>query len=79
MKNLQFAKLVEPNNSVIEAKLNWAKEKRKSNEPTIPSTIGEEREINPFMRVEAKSVQLHTKTDDPISTMAALRKEKDHF
>lgn len=47
--------------------------------PTVPSTIGDEKMINPFMRVHEKSVQSHTHTSDPIETMASLRKEKDNF
>lgn len=45
----------------------------------IPSTIGEEKLINPFMRVLQESVQRHAGTSDGIATMAAIRKEKDSF
>lgn len=45
----------------------------------IPSTIGEEKLINPFMRVQQSSVQQHAGTNDGIATMAAIRKEKDSF
>lgn len=45
----------------------------------IPSTIGEEKRINPFMRVLQTSVQHHAGTSDGIATMAAIRKEKDSF
>lgn len=46
----------------------------------IPSTIGEEKLINPFMRVTQATVQQHAgKIGDEVATMAAIRKEKDSF
>ncbi|XP_053326628.1 hydroxyacylglutathione hydrolase, mitochondrial isoform X2 [Spea bombifrons] len=79
INNLKFARHVEPNNEAIKQKLSWAKETYNNGEPTIPSTIAEEFTFNPFMRVREKSVQHHAGKDDPISTMGAIRKEKDNF
>lgn len=79
VNNLKFAQHVEPNNAMIKQKLAWAKEHYKLGNPTIPSTIGEEFSYNPFMRVREKSVQDHAGTKDAISTMDAIRKEKDRF
>ncbi|KAM4697507.1 LOW QUALITY PROTEIN: hydroxyacylglutathione hydrolase, mitochondrial-like [Rhinophrynus dorsalis] len=79
INNLKFARNVEPNNDVIKQKLAWAKETYNRGEPTIPSTIAEEFTFNPFMRVRERSVQQHAGADNPISTMAAIRKEKDSF
>lgn len=45
----------------------------------IPSTIGEEKKINPFMRVNEPSVQSHAGLSDGVATMAQIRKEKDTF
>lgn len=45
----------------------------------VPSTIDEEREINPFMRVNEATVQRHAKETEGIATMKAIRKEKDSF
>lgn len=47
--------------------------------PSVPSSIGEEKKINPFMRVNQPSVQKHTKTSEGVATMASIRKEKDSF
>ena len=61
-------------------KMKWAEDLRSRKEPTVPSTIGEENKINPFMRVGHPDVQKHAKKEgDEIGTMAALRKEKDSF
>lgn len=80
VKNLEYAKTVEPANSAIDDKIAWARQKRAANEPTVPSTIGEEKRFNPFVRVNEASVQAHTGTaGDGIATMGALRKEKDNF
>ncbi|XP_059509888.1 hydroxyacylglutathione hydrolase, mitochondrial isoform X2 [Stegostoma tigrinum] len=79
INNLKFARHVEPNNEAIRQKLAWAKEHYDLGKPTIPSTIGEEFTYNPFMRVREKSVQDHVGQKDPISTMDAIRKEKDQF
>uniref|UniRef100_A0A5S6R0H0 hydroxyacylglutathione hydrolase n=1 Tax=Trichuris muris TaxID=70415 RepID=A0A5S6R0H0_TRIMR len=80
ISNLRYARSAEPNNDAIVRKMNWAQEKRKNNEPTVPSTIGEEKQINPFMRVALPALQAHAKCPgDPIGTMKFLREEKNNF
>ncbi|PPD85222.1 hypothetical protein GOBAR_DD17821 [Gossypium barbadense] len=58
VKNLQFASTVEPKNARIQQKLAWANGQRKAGLPTIPSTIEEEMETNPFMRVDLPELQI---------------------
>lgn len=77
--NLLFAATVEPDNKAVADKLAWARDCRSRKEPTVPSTIAEERSFNPFVRCNEPSVHKHAHLDDPVSTMAFLRKEKDHF
>lgn len=79
LRNLAFAKHVEPDNHHIAERISWAEQQRKQGLTTIPSTIGMEKQINPFMRVLECSVQTHTKTNTGVETMAALRREKDTF
>lgn len=79
VNNLKFAMTVEPDNCTVQKKLDWATGKIQEQEPTVPSTIEEEKLINPFMRVEEDSVQKHAGRSDPISTMEVIRKEKDDF
>ncbi|KAJ0101585.1 hypothetical protein Patl1_06794 [Pistacia atlantica] len=57
VKNLQFALTVEPNNAKIQQKLSWAQQQRQAGFPTVPSTIDEEMETNPFMRVDLPELQ----------------------
>lgn len=79
VNNLKFGNHVEPNNEAILQKMEWVRSQRGQNNPTIPSTIESEKLTNPFMRVHEQSVMNHAKENDPIKTMAYLRREKDNF
>lgn len=80
LQNMSFARHVEPHSEIIQQRIEWAKLRRASQDPTVPSTIGEEKTWNPFMRVHEETVQKHTGTaTNPVETMWQLRKEKDHF
>jgi len=82
VKNLQFASSVDKDNEHLKAKLKWAEERRAQGLPTIPSTIGEELQCNPFMRVEKdelkRALDLPTNSD-PVQVMAKLRQMKDQW
>jgi hydroxyacylglutathione hydrolase len=79
LQNLKFGNHIEPDNETISNKIEWSKAKREANEPTVPSTIAEEKLINPFMRVGCEPVQKFAKSSDPIETMSIIRKIKDSF
>eukprot|EP00246_Nothoceros_aenigmaticus_P012600 TRINITY_DN398_c0_g1_i4.p1 TRINITY_DN398_c0_g1~~TRINITY_DN398_c0_g1_i4.p1 ORF type:complete len:287 (+),score=51.82 TRINITY_DN398_c0_g1_i4:85-861(+) len=79
VKNLQFAASLEPKNEDVQHKLEWALQQRRSNQPTVPSTIGEELETNPFMRVDTEPLQLASGRHDPVEVMAEVRRMKDQF
>lgn len=81
LQNLAFGRHVEPDNEAISKRIAWAVECRKKEEPepTVPSLLSDEKEINPFMRVHQPSVQKHANQTDPVETMKALRLEKDNF
>lgn len=79
VKNLQFALTVEPNNSKIAQKLSWAQQKRVAGLPTIPSTIEEELETNPFMRVDLPELQEKIGCKSPVETMGKIRQLKDNW
>lgn len=59
VKNLQFAVTVEPDNVKTQQKLSWAKQQRQAGLPTVPSTIEEELETNPFMRADLPELQVY--------------------
>ena len=56
-----------------------SQEKRAKGEPTVPSTIAEVFQINPFMRVNEEAVQRHAGSSDPVKVMQILRDGKDTF
>ena len=51
VENTRFAKWLEPGNTAVQSRAKWALKRRAYKEPTVPRPIGEERALNPFMRV----------------------------
>ena len=83
--NLRFALAVEPGNADLRARDACARAARDRGEPTVPSTIGEERATNPFLRAHVAGVKAaaaahagHAPPDD-VASFAALREWKNHF
>jgi hydroxyacylglutathione hydrolase len=83
LSNLRFAAMLEPHNADIAKKLAWAQARRDKGEPTLPSTLLDERRTNPFLRVDEKDVvaALREKPADesPQAVLAVVRKMKDAF
>lgn len=83
--NVAFAMHVDPSNSSLQQYALWVTHKRQENEITLPSTIKQEHEINPFLRCRIPYVQKNMGTHHndenqaATNTFAALRKLKDHF
>ena len=65
--NGRFACVAEPDNKAIAARMQKVVRMRERGDPTVPTTIGEERATNPFMR--ASSAQ----------ALGRLREQKDNF
>ena len=83
LANISFARLVEPENQAITQLQISAEEKRKSDLPTLPSTIAKEKACNPFLRCNQPEV-IHNASNyagkpltDPVSVFAAVREWKD--
>jgi hydroxyacylglutathione hydrolase len=77
--NLRFAATIEPDNQAIADKLAWAQAQRAAGKPTVPSTMGEERATNPFLRVAEPAVAARYGDGSPIEVLAAVRAAKDRF
>ena len=83
--NLEFAAWVEPGNAEVLEKLRWARERRQGKESTLSTTVGEEKRINPFMRVGVKEVgervaqwvDKNVDGDDAVKVMGAVREAKN--
>ncbi|WCJ20117.1 Hydroxyacylglutathione hydrolase cytoplasmic [Euphorbia peplus] len=79
VKNLQFALTVEPDNVKTQQKLSWAQKQRQAGLPTIPSTIEEELETNPFMRADLPELQARVGCDSPVEALRKTRQLKDNW
>ena len=81
MNNLKFAKFVEPNNPIIDAKIKQCEEIREMGEFTVGSKLIEERLYNPFIRCATEQYfkDLTDEPNDPVRAFAKLRKLKDEY
>ncbi|PWZ54346.1 Hydroxyacylglutathione hydrolase cytoplasmic [Zea mays] len=79
VKNLKFMLTLEPENEKTKQKLEWAEKQREANQPTVPSTIGDEFEINTFMRVDLPEIQAKFSVNSPVEAMREVRKTKDNW
>lgn len=85
LANLSFAAAVEPDNADIASYRDAAQTLRERGESTLPSTVGQERRINPFLRVAEPSVRHAAEKyasqplSDDVSTFATLRRWKDNY
>ncbi|HVA81618.1 MAG TPA: hydroxyacylglutathione hydrolase [Candidatus Binataceae bacterium] len=84
-KNLRFALTLEPKNAALKAKHEWSLKARGEGRWTVPSTIGDEKQINPFLRTASAELRASLKRidpamgDDPIAIFAKARELKDRF
>lgn len=85
LANLAFAETVEPNNKDIQNHILQSRKKRDQKLPTLPTTIGIEKKINPFLRTKEPSVIASAKKHcncelaTPTEVFAAIRQWKDIF
>ena len=84
-KNLQFALTVEPDNPQLADKMKRVRSLRAQSLSTVPSTMAEEKETNPFLRWDSKEIQQNLKKHfpnlplNPVSVFAQVRQLKDQF
>lgn len=84
LSNLRFARAVEPGNSALANHEAHCQTLRERDQPTLPSTIGLERQINPFLRCDqpeviASAIEHGASARDPVSVFATIRQWKDNF
>ena len=93
--NLRFALSIEPSNTAVQKKMEWVRERRSKAasdwhdateaEFSIPSTIGEEKATNPFMRVDSPELIESVRkvypgaAADPVTILGHVRAMKDTF
>lgn len=85
LSNIRFARAAEPDNTrlpELEARMQALRDR---DQPTLPSTIGQEKATNPFLRVgeagviRSASARAQKQLGDPVSVLAAIRDWKNQF
>ena len=86
LSNLEFARAVEPSNAALLQYSLHCEQLRQRGEPTLPSRLATERQINPFLRTRERSVAQAAHGFDPridpgspVAVLAALRQWKNEF
>lgn len=86
LANLKFANIVEPDNTNPVNYTAHCQTLRAVNLPNLPSTVGLERQINPFSRSPERSIRqsiqayaAHNSTLDDAQAFAILREWKNQF
>jgi hydroxyacylglutathione hydrolase len=85
MSNLRWALAVEPDNRATQQAQEQARRQRESHLPTLPSNIGQELQINPFLRtrhplvIQAASAWAGSPLQSSVDVFAALRQWKNEF
>jgi len=78
--NLAFAASLEPDNTVLAERHERVKELREQKEPSIPTSLSLERQLNPFVRLETSdAIATATGQTDRIAVCARLREMKNNF
>ena len=79
--NIEFALTVDPQNEKLKVRRTKELERLESGTPTVPSTLREELDTNPFLRESEPSIVDHMDTAnlDPVSRFAKIRALKDNF
>jgi hydroxyacylglutathione hydrolase len=88
LANLEFALAVEPRNPALQNYVTQCQTRRAQGVPTLPAQLGNELQINPFLRTRQPDVRQATahhagltateQTDD-VAVFAALRQWKNNF
>lgn len=81
LMNCNFALSLDPHNQQLQEKIIKIKGLRRKNQATIPVTLGEELQSNPFLRADDKQFKasLQLKSASASQVFAKLRKLKDNY
>jgi len=83
LANIKFARTVDPGNAALAALEVRARRLRDAGQPTLPTTMGEEKAANPFLRciepavVDSANKYLGARLADPVRVFAAIREWKN--
>ncbi|MET1254671.1 hydroxyacylglutathione hydrolase [Aliikangiella maris] len=85
LSNLAFAKSVEPGNLQIHQHIKKVEQLRKQHQPSLPTVLGTEKAINPFLRAEIQQVIEFAQSQEnqqpltPSAVFKIIRQCKDNF
>jgi len=82
LSNAKFALSVEPGNKALQEYAANAAELRNKNIPTVPTTIGREKECNPFLRTSNPEIKRTLSVPDHFDedrVLGVVRRAKDNF
>ena len=85
LANLRFAAAADPHNPAVVERMAHAAALRQAGQPTVPSTLAEERRTNPFLRAGEAALRASAArhdaraASDRLASFAALRAWKDGF
>jgi hydroxyacylglutathione hydrolase len=83
--NLKFALTLEPGNKKLAERMERVRAARAQGQPTVPATMAEEIDTNPFLRADSGEIKenLRRRFPDlelnPVSAFAKVRQLKDQF
>ena len=79
LNNLKFALTVDGQNASLQQRFAEVEKARQRSEATVPSTLGAEKQTNPFLRWEDAALMAATRAENPTQCFARLRGMKDQF
>ena len=79
--NGRFALTIEPGNAALRARMTEVKAARAKKESTVPSTIGQEKQANPFLRPQSEEIRknLGMESASDTAVFGEIRRSKDNF
>lgn len=79
LANLEFALWADPDNKTLASYQDWCQQQRAKQQPTLPTPLAVQRQINPFLRAENVDLQHRWQQHNAVDLFTALRSAKDRF
>lgn len=79
LANLEFARFADPDNTELANYQHWCQQQRELQQPTLPTPLAVQRQINPFLRADNVELQHRWQQYSAVDLFTALRSAKDRF